>query len=183
MTKKVIPIVPGRSLAPAFEGGALADRLGRGMHDLRISVTDRCNFRCVYCMPREVFDSQYRFLPHSAILSFEEIARLARIFVDLGVQKIRLTGGEPLVRRDLHRLVAMLAPLGAEITLTTNGSLLAKQARALKGAGLQRVTVSLDSLDDATFRAMNDADFPVARVLDAIDVAAAECLAPVKINT
>ena len=133
-------------------------------------------------MPREVFDSQYRFLPHSAILSFEEITRLARIFVELGVKKIRLTGGEPLVRRDLARLVAMLAPLGAELTLTTNGSLLAKQARALKAAGLQRVTVSLDSLDDATFRAMNDADFPVARVLEAIEVAAAEGLAPVKIN-
>ena len=185
--KKVIPIVSERAPAPPavipFAGGELADTRGRAMHDLRISVTDRCNFRCVYCMPREVFDSQYRFLPHSAILSFEEIARLAGIFVSLGVRKIRLTGGEPLVRRDLHRLVAMLAPLGAELTLTTNGSLLAKHARALKAAGLQRVTVSLDSLDDATFRSMNDADFPVERVLAAIDVAAAEGLAPVKINT
>src|SRR3954467_6991172 len=185
--KKVIPIVSGRAAAPAavipFAGGQLADTRGRGMHDLRISVTDPCNFRCVYCMPRECFAPQYRFLPPSAILSVEEIARLARIFVDLGVHKIRLTGGEPLVRRDLHRLVAMLAPLGAELTLTTNGSLLARQARSLKAAGLQRVTVSLDSLDDATFRAMNDADFPVARVLEAIDVAAAEGLAPVKINT
>ena len=184
--KKVIPIFSERAAAPAevtaFGGGELVDTRGRAMHDLRISVTDRCNFRCVYCMPREVFDSQYRFLPHSAILSFEEIARLAGIFVELGVKKIRLTGGEPLVRRDLPRLVAMLAPLGAELTLTTNGSLLAKQARALKVAGLQRVTVSLDSLDDATFRAMNDADFPVARVLEAIDVAAAEGLTPVKIN-
>src|SRR5256885_135610 len=184
--KKVIPIVSGRAPAAAaavpFAGGELADTRGRAMHDLRISVTARCNFRCVYCMPREVFDKQYRFLPHSAILSFEEIARLAGIFVGLGVRKIRLTGGEPVVRRDRHSLVAMLAPLGAELTLTTNGSLLVKQARALKAAGLQRVTVSLDSLDDATFRAMNDADFPVARVLEAIDVAAAEGLTPVKIN-
>jgi cyclic pyranopterin phosphate synthase len=152
------------------------------MRDLRISVTDRCNFRCVYCMPREVFDANHQFLPHSAILSFEEIARLARVFVGLGVHKLRLTGGEPLVRRDLQRLVAMLAELPAEITLTTNGSLLAKQAKALKAAGLHRVTVSLDSLDDATFRAMNDADYPVAKVIDAIEVAAAEGL-PVKVNT
>src|SRR5213079_3027203 len=180
MVIKVIPISSGRTPAPAFAGGTLRDTLGRSMHDLRISVTDRCNFRCVYCMPREVFDANYTFLPHSAILSFEEIARLAGIFVELGVKKIRLTGGEPLVRRDLPRLVAMLAPLGAELTLTTNGSLLVKQARALKAAGLQRVTVSLDSLDDATFRAMNDADFPVARVLEAIEVAAGEGLAPVK---
>jgi cyclic pyranopterin phosphate synthase len=152
------------------------------MHDLRISVTDRCNFRCVYCMPREMFGADHPFLPYSAILTFEEITRLARIFVDLGVQKIRLTGGEPLVRRELHRLVAMLAELPAEITLTTNGSLLAKHAHALKSAGLHRVTVSLDSLDDATFRAMNDADFPVAKVVEAIEAAAAEGL-PVKINT
>ena len=184
--KKVIPLVaaPSRQPAPraSFAGGRLVDTRGRSMRDLRISVTDRCNFRCVYCMPREVFDSTYRFLPHSAILSFEEIARLARIFVGLGVRKIRLTGGEPLVRRDLPRLVAMLAELPVEITLTTNGSLLAKQAAALKKAGLQRVTVSLDSLDDATFRRMNDADFPVARVLEAIDAAAQAGLAPVKIN-
>src|SRR5882672_1448516 len=118
--KKVIPIVSGRSAAPAFAGGALADTLGRAMHDLRISVTDRCNFRCVYCMPREVFDAGYKFLPHDAILSFEEIARLAGVFVGLGVKKIRLTGGEPLVRRDLARLVAMLSELAVEITLTTN---------------------------------------------------------------
>src|SRR6185436_3984841 len=160
----------------------LADTRGREMRDLRISVTDRCNFRCTYCMPREVFDSGYRFLPHDAILSFEEIARLARVFVGLGVQKIRLTGGEPLVRRDLHRLVAMLAELDVEVTLTTNGSLLAKHARALKDAGLDRVTVSLDSLDDATFRAMNDADYPVAKVIEGIEAAAAAGLAPVKIN-
>src|SRR3954468_9799408 len=179
---KVIPINPGRIAAPRFGGGALPDTRGRSMRDLRVSVTDRCNFRCVYCMPREVFDSSYRFLPHEAILSFEEIARLARVFVGLGVKKLRLTGGEPLVRRDLHRLVAMLADLPVEITLTTNGSLLAKQAKALKAAGLDRVTVSLDSLDDATFKAMNDADYPVAKVIEAIDVAAGEGL-PVKINT
>jgi cyclic pyranopterin phosphate synthase len=179
---KVIPIVSGRVAAPAFAGGALVDTRARPLRDLRISVTDRCNFRCVYCMPREMFDANHQFLPHSAILSFEEIARLARIFVGLGVQKIRLTGGEPLVRRDLQRLVAMLAELPVEITLTTNGSLLAKQAKALKAAGLHRVTVSLDSLDDATFRAMNDADFPVAKVVDAIEAAAAEGL-PVKVNT
>src|SRR5438067_5349380 len=183
MPPKVIPLAVSRTRAPVFAGGSLADTRGRPMRDLRISVTDRCNFRCIYCMPREVFDAHHQFLPHSAILSFEEIARLARIFVGLGVQKIRLTGGEPLVRRDLHRLVAMLAELPVEITLTTNGSLLAKQARALKAAGLHRVTVSLDSLDDATFRAMNDADFPVAKVIAAIDTAAAEGMAPVKINT
>jgi GTP 3',8-cyclase len=180
--KKVIPIAAGRVPAPVFGGGELIDTRGRRMHDLRISVTDRCNFRCTYCMPREVFDSTYRFLPHEAILSFEEIARLARIFVGLGVQKIRLTGGEPLVRKHVHRLVEMLSALAVEITLTTNGSLLAKQAGDLKRAGLDRVTVSLDSLDDATFRAMNDADFPVARVLEGIDAAAAAGLGPLKIN-
>jgi GTP 3',8-cyclase len=183
---KVIPIQPGRGLqtapAPAFQGAKLADTRGRPMRDLRISVTDRCNFRCVYCMPREVFDADYKFLPHGAILSFEEIARLARVFVGLGVQKIRLTGGEPLVRRDLQRLVGMLAELPVEITVTTNGSLLARQAAALAAAGLDRVTVSLDSLDDATFRTMNDADFPVAKVLEGIEAAAAAGLAPVKIN-
>ena len=182
MVMKVIPISSGRTPAPAFAGGTLRDTLGRSMHDLRISVTDRCNFRCVYCMPREVFDANYTFLPHSAILSFEEIARLARIFVGLGVEKIRLTGGEPLVRRDLHRLVAMLKELDVELTLTTNGSLLAKNAQALAQAGLDRVTVSLDSLDEATFRAMNDVDFPVAKVLESIDAAAAAGLSPVKVN-
>src|SRR5687767_519197 len=178
--KKVIAIA--RAAAPTFHGGRVADPRGREMRDLRISVTDRCNFRCTYCMPREVFDSTYRFLPHEAILSFEEIARLARVFVSLGVQKIRLTGGEPLVRRHVHRLVEMLAELPVEITLTTNGSLLAAQAQALKNAGLDRVTVSLDSLDDATFRAMNDADFPVAKVIEGIEAAAAAGLGPVKIN-
>jgi cyclic pyranopterin phosphate synthase len=180
--KKVIPIHAGHAPAAAFVGEKLADTRGREMHDLRISVTDRCNFRCVYCMPREVFDSTYRFLPHEAILTFEEIARLARVFVGLGVQKIRLTGGEPLVRRHLHRLVEMLAGLAVEITLTTNGSLLAQQAKSLKTAGLDRVTVSLDSLDDATFRAMNDADFPVAKVIEGIEAAADAGLGPVKIN-
>jgi cyclic pyranopterin phosphate synthase len=183
---KVIPIHPGRAARPPaaapFKGGKLLDALARPMRDLRISVTDRCNFRCVYCMPREVFDADHQFLPHAAILTFEEIARLARVFVGLGVRKIRLTGGEPLVRRDLHRLVALLAQLDVELTLTTNGSLLAKQARALKDAGLDRVTVSLDSLDDATFRAMNDADFPVAKVIEGIETAAQVGLAPVKIN-
>src|SRR5262245_23731341 len=182
MVMKVIPLQPKRSPAPAFRGGPLVDTRARPMRDLRISVTDRCNFRCTYCMPREVFDAKYEFLPHEAILSFEEIARLARIFVGLGVEKIRLTGGEPLIRRDLHKLVEMLSPLGAEVTLTTNASLLSKQISSLKKAGLNRVTVSLDSLDDATFRAMNDADFPVAKVIEGIDAAAAADLAPVKIN-
>ena len=180
--KKVIAIQPRRVAAPAFQGGPLADTRARPMRDLRISVTDRCNFRCVSCMPREVFDSNYRFLKHEDILSFEEIARLARVFVGLGVSKIRLTGGEPLVRRNLDRLIAMLAELSVEVTLTTNGSLLAKQAAALKKAGLDRVTVSLDSLDDTTFRKMNDADFPVAKVIEGIDAAAAAGLGPIKVN-
>jgi len=145
-------------------------------------VTDRCNFRCVYCMPREVFGADYPFLPHAAILSFEEIARLARVFVGMGVRKIRLTGGEPLVRKDVEKLVALLAPLGTDLTLTTNGSALARLAPRLKDAGLQRVTVSLDSLDDATFRRMNDADVPVSRVVEGIEAAAAAGLAPLKIN-
>src|SRR6516162_6390467 len=161
----------------------LRDALGRPLHDLRISVTDRCNFRCVYCMPKEVFDKDYTFLPHSELLSFEEIERTARIFVSQGVEKIRLTGGEPLLRKNIERLVEMLARLGdVDLTLTTNGALLAKKARSLVDAGLRRVTVSLDSLDDATFRAMNDVDFPVARVLEGIEAAAAAGLAPVKIN-
>jgi cyclic pyranopterin phosphate synthase len=186
MAKKVIPIFDGRRAAStpatAFAGGALLDTRGRALRDLRISVTDRCNFRCVYCMPREVFDADYKFLPHDAILSFEEITRLARVFVGLGVKKIRLTGGEPLVRRHLPRLVTMLAELDVEITLTTNGSLLGKHAKALAAAGLDRVTVSLDSLDEATFQAMNDADFPVAKVIEGIDAAAAAGLGPIKIN-
>ncbi len=161
----------------------LADRLGRPVRDLRISVTDRCNFRCVYCMPREVYGRDYAFLPRSQLLTFEEIERVARAFVGLGVEKLRITGGEPLVRRDLERLVAKLAAIGSlDLTLTTNGALLAGKAQALADAGLTRVTVSLDSLDDATFRAMNDVDFPVEQVLGAIDAAAAVGLAPVKVN-
>jgi cyclic pyranopterin phosphate synthase len=185
MPDKVIPIsIAPRRAAPAarYDGGPLADTLGRPLRDLRISVTDRCNFRCLYCMPKEVFDADYKFLPHSALLSFEEIARLAGIFVGLGVKKLRLTGGEPLLRKDLPKLVAMLAPLGADLTLTTNGSTLVKHAPALKAAGLSRLTVSLDSLDDATFRRMNDADFPVAKVLEGIEAAAQAGFAPVKIN-
>jgi cyclic pyranopterin phosphate synthase len=182
MQPKVFPIRTA-SHAPRYEGGAFADTLGRPLRDLRISVTDRCNFRCVYCMPRDVFGPDHEFLPHDELLSFEEIARLAGVFVGLGVKKIRLTGGEPLVRRELHRLIGLLARLpGIDLTLTTNGSLLAKKAQALKDAGLQRITVSLDSLDDATFRAMNDADYPVERVLEAIEAAAAAGLAPVKVN-
>jgi len=159
------------------------DTLGRPLRDLRISVTDRCNFRCVYCMPKEIFGKDFQFLPREEILSFEEIERLVRIFVSLGVQKIRLTGGEPLVRRDLERLVEKLAKLGdLDLTLTTNGSLLAGKAAALASAGLRRVTVSLDSLDDATFKRMNDVDFPVAKVLAGIEAAHAAGLAPIKIN-
>ena len=159
------------------------DTLGRPLHDLRISVTDRCNFRCVYCMPKEIFGKDYQFLPRAEILTFEEIERLVRIFVSLGVQKIRLTGGEPLVRRDLERLVEKLAKIGdLDLTLTTNGSLLAQKARSLADGGLRRVTVSLDSLDDTTFKNMNDSDFPVAKVVAGIDAARAAGLAPIKIN-
>jgi len=164
-------------------GTSPLDTLGRPLHDLRISVTDRCNFRCVYCMPKEIFGKDFQFLPRADILSFEEIERLVRIFVSLGVRKIRLTGGEPLVRRDLERLVEKLATLGdLDLTLTTNGSLLGQKARSLAAAGLKRVTVSLDSLDDATFKRMNDADFPVAKVLAGIEAAQAAGLAPIKIN-
>jgi GTP 3',8-cyclase len=159
------------------------DRLGRPLRDLRISVTDRCNFRCLYCMPKEVFGSDYQFLERREILTFEEITRAARIFAGVGVEKVRLTGGEPLVRRNLEQLIEMLARIpGIDLTLTTNGSLLERKAAALKKAGLKRVTVSLDALDDPTFKRMNDVDFPVARVLEGIDAAAAAGLAPVKIN-
>ena len=185
MSEKVIPIRVERGglpTPPAWDGAPPRDALARPLRDLRISVTDRCKFPCVCCMPREAFGPDHPFLPHAAILSFEEIVRVARIFVGLGVKKIRLTGGEPLVRKDLHKLVALLAPLGADLTLTTNGSALARQARRLKDAGLQRVTVSLDSLDDATFRRMNDADVAVATVLEGIAAAAAAGLAPLKIN-
>jgi len=196
MTDKVIPLadhryaarvprIPQRLEAPT---GLLLDTLGRSLHDLRISVTDRCNFRCSYCMPKEVFDKDYRFLPHSSLLSFEEITRTARLFVAHGVRKIRLTGGEPLLRKNLEVLVGMLSELrtpdGAplDLTLTTNGSVLARKAQALKDAGLRRVTVSLDALDDAVFRRMNDADFPVAEVLAGIDAARAAGLGPIKVN-
>ncbi|HYK98336.1 MAG TPA: GTP 3',8-cyclase MoaA [Candidatus Acidoferrales bacterium] len=159
------------------------DVFRRPLRDLRVSVTDRCNFRCVYCMPKEIFGKDYAFLPQSQVLTFEEIARLVRIFAGLGVQKIRLTGGEPLVRRDVEQLVGMLSPIGdLDLTLTTNGSLLAAKAKALAANGLKRVTVSLDSLDDATFKKMNDVDFPVQRVLDGIAAAEAAGLAPIKVN-
>src|SRR5213076_2347895 len=162
----------------------LADTLARPLRDLRISVTDRCQFRCTYCMPREVFGRDFAFLPREQLLTFEELTRLARIFAGLGVRKLRLTGGEPLLRRDLGKLIAMLAGVGGigDIALTTNGALLAGKAQALAAAGLRRVTVSLDSLDDAVFMALNDAGFPVARVLEAIAAAAGAGLAPVKVN-
>jgi cyclic pyranopterin phosphate synthase len=161
----------------------LIDTLGRPVRDLRVSVTDRCNFRCIYCMPKEVFGRDYPFLPRAELLTFEEIERVTRAFVGLGVEKIRITGGEPLVRRDLETLVAMLARIdGLDLTLTTNGALLAAKADTLRDAGLRRVTISLDSLDDEVFRAMNDVDFPVARVLAGIDAALAAGLEPVKVN-
>ena len=190
MAKTVIPLARvASSLAipvdrTADSTGPLADILARPLRDLRISVTDRCNFRCTYCMPRDVFGDDYEFLPHGEVLTFEEIVRLARVFHGLGVQKVRLTGGEPLLRKGIDRLVALLREALPEIdlTLTTNGSALKAQARALKAAGLDRITVSLDSLDDATFRRMNDADFPVARVLEGIDAAGAAGLVPIKVN-
>jgi GTP 3',8-cyclase len=199
-TSGLDPVVPpGSPTVPGYHGPMDAptpldgrpgptDTLGRSVRDLRISVTDRCNFRCTYCMPKEVFGKDYAFLPRELVLHFEEIERLARIFVSLGVEKLRITGGEPLVRRDLPELVRMLAALrrpdGGEIdlTLTTNGSALRALARPLAEAGLQRVTVSLDSLDDAVFGAMNGIEFPVERVLDGIDAAIEAGLAPVKVN-
>jgi cyclic pyranopterin phosphate synthase len=174
-----VPAVPTRLEAPS---GSLLDTRGRRVRDLRISVTDRCNFRCTYCMPKTVFGKDYAFLPRAELLSFEEITRIARLFVEHGVSKVRLTGGEPLLRRNIERLIEMLAGLDVELTLTTNGSLLPKKARALRNAGLDRVTVSLDALDDETFRAMNDVDFPVARVLEGIAAAADAGLGPVKVN-
>jgi GTP 3',8-cyclase len=161
----------------------ISDSFGRPIRDLRVSVTDRCNFRCVYCMPKEVFGRDHQFLEREQLLTFEEIARLAGIFKAIGVEKIRLTGGEPLVRRDLERLVEMLARIpDLDLTLTTNGSLLAKKANALKAAGLQRVTVSLDSLDNVVFKSMNDVGFPVEKVLEGIQAAAAAGLKPIKVN-
>jgi len=179
------PTVPEQPLPPS---GLLSDTLGRPLRDLRISVTDRCNFRCSYCMPKEVFDRDYAFLPHRELLSFEEITRVARLFVAHGVHKLRLTGGEPLLRKNLEALIAMLGELrtpegdALDITLTTNASLLARKAQALKDAGLQRVTVSLDALDDTVFRRMNDVDFPVAEVLRGIDEAQRVGLGPIKVN-
>ncbi|MDH4176910.1 MAG: GTP 3',8-cyclase MoaA [Thermoleophilia bacterium] len=161
---------------------SVVDTLGRPVRDLRISVTDRCNFRCTYCMPKSVFGRDHAFLPRRELLSFEEITRVARTFAGLGVRKLRLTGGEPLLRAEIEILIEMLAAIpGIELTLTTNGALLPRKARALRDAGLDRVTVSLDSLDDDTFRAMNDVDFPVGRVLEGID-AADEAGLPVKVN-
>jgi len=160
---------------------ALLDTRNRPLRDLRISVTDRCNFRCTYCMPKEVFGRDYRFMDRRELLTFEEIARVARIFVDQGVEKLRITGGEPLLRRDLEELIRLLAPLGVDLTLTTNGALLAQKAAALAEAGLTRITVSLDALDDDVFRAMNDVDFPVERVLEGVEAARAAGL-PVKVN-
>ncbi len=180
-----VPLIP-TLLPPAT--GLLSDRLGRPLRDLRISVTDRCNFRCSYCMPKEVFDHQYKFLPQTSLLSFEEITRCAGLFAAHGVEKLRLTGGEPLLRKHLEVLIAQLAALRTpqgqplDITLTTNGSLLARKAQALRDAGLQRVTVSLDALDDAVFRRMNDVDFPVADVLAGIQAALRAGLVPLKVN-
>lgn len=187
MTQKIIPVVDLRHLAiPAARAyeGMPADTRGRRMRDLRISVTDRCNFRCTYCMPKEVFDADYHFLPHDELLTFEEIVRLAKIAHDMGMEKIRLTGGEPLLRKGIERLIEMLATElpTVDLTLTTNGSALKAKAQSLKDAGLKRVTVSLDSLDDKTFRAMNDVDFPVEKVLESIDAAANVGLGPIKIN-
>ena len=180
---------PASSTAPNAAPDHLPlDALQRPLRDLRISVTDRCNFRCSYCMPKELFGPGYKFLPQPSLLSFEEITRLARVFVNLGVSKLRLTGGEPLLRRDLHKLVSQLASLRTpagdplDLTLTTNGSLLSRQAQALKDAGLQRLTVSLDALDDTVFRRMNDVDFPVADVLAGIEAARAVGLGPIKVN-
>lgn len=175
-------------VAPPAPGQPALDLRARPLRDLRISVTDRCNFRCTYCMPREVFDADYTFMRHSDLLSFEEIARLAGVFTRLGVEKIRLTGGEPLLRKHLENLVGLLAdvrtPAGQplELTLTTNGSVLARKAAALKAAGLTRVTVSLDALDAAMFQGMSDSGFTPGDVLRGIDAAATAGLAPVKVN-
>jgi GTP 3',8-cyclase len=200
MSERVIPLIDQRTAAlsapaAAFDSrtrlsanGLLSDQLGRPLRDLRISVTDRCNFRCNYCMPKDVFDKDYPYLPQSALLSFEEITRVARLFVAHGVNKIRLTGGEPLLRKNIEILIEQLAALRTvdghplDLTLTTNGSLLKRKAQSLKDAGLQRITVSLDGLDDAVFRTMNDVDFPVADVLEGIDAAKAAGLGPIKIN-
>ena len=195
MTLREAPLVfspPARRLATAaphpLDGGPLGDALGRPLRDLRISVTDRCNFRCGYCMPKQVFDKHHQFLPHAELLSFEEITRLARVFVGLGVEKLRITGGEPTLRRGLENLLSMLAALRTpdgrelDLTLTTNGSTLVRKAQLLKAAGLRRLTVSLDGLDDAVFQRMNDVGFPVADVLAGIQAAQAAGLGPIKVN-
>lgn len=196
MSERVIPLVDQRIASqparvptqPIPATGLLGDALGRPLRDLRISVTDRCNFRCSYCMPKDVFDKDYPYLPHSALLTFEEITRLARLFASHGVRKLRLTGGEPLLRKNIEILIEQLAALRTvdglplDLTLTTNGSLLTRKARALKAAGLHRVTVSLDGLDDTVFRRMNDVDFPVADVLEGIAAARDAGLGPIKVN-
>lgn len=196
MAERVIPLVDERTATRSAivpsplqpPTGELQDQWGRPLRDLRISVTDRCNFRCNYCMPKEVFDKNYQYLPHSSLLSFEEITRLARLFVAHGVRKLRLTGGEPLLRKNIEALITQLAELRTpdgqplDLTLTTNASLLARKARALKDAGLNRVTVSLDGLDDAVFRRMNDVDFPVTDVLAGIEAAQAVGLSHIKVN-
>lgn len=196
-TPVIIPLVDARSQAlpvPRTAGGAVgaatlvADTRGRMLRDLRISVTDRCNFRCGYCMPKAVFGRDHPFLRHDELLSFEEITHLARVFLGLGVHKLRITGGEPLLRKHVEHLIEQLASLktlsgsAPELTLTTNASLLARKARDLKAAGLDRVTVSLDAIDDAIFRRMNDMDFPVAHVLKGIDAAQDAGLGPIKVN-
>ena len=198
MTRKFIPInqesfdlenLDSSSIAlPKNLLNGVKDQFNRPLKDLRISVTDRCNFRCTYCMPKEVFDSNYQYLPHSHLLSFEEIIKLAKNFVQLGVQKIRLTGGEPLLRKNIEFLIEQLAKIKTldgsdlDLTLTTNGSLLERKAQSLKDAGLQRVTVSLDGLDDDVFKRMNDVDFAVSDVLKGIDKAVQIGLAPLKVN-
>ena len=195
---RIIPLIDQRAgavapiaLAPASllpATGCLTDSRGRALRDLRISVTDRCNFRCSYCMPKDVFTKDYPYLPHASLLTFEEITRIATQFAAHGVQKIRLTGGEPLLRKNIEILIEQLAALrtpdghALDLTLTTNGSLLKRKAAALKAAGLNRLTVSLDGLDDAVFRAMNDVDFPVQDVLDGIEAARAAGLGPIKVN-
>lgn len=179
----------GRStISPLVPTGRLTDTLGRPLRDLRISVTDRCNFRCSYCMPKETFGKDYVYTPYAALLSFEEVTRIATQCVAHGVQKIRLTGGEPLLRKNIEVLIEQLAALRTpagqplDLTLTTNGSLLAHKAQALRAAGLQRITVSLDALDDAVFRRMNDVDFPVADVLAGLQASKGAGLGPIKIN-
>ncbi len=180
--------IPSIPTTLAMANGQLFDALQRPLHDLRISVTDRCNFRCVYCMPKQVFDKDYTFLPHTSLLSFEEITRIAEIFIAHGVEKIRITGGEPLLRKNIEKLISMLSRLNTasgkplDLTLTTNGSLLEKKAQALKDAGLRRVTVSLDALDETIFQKLNDVEFPVADVLKGIETAEKVGLGPIKIN-